>query len=290
MAGISVMGRMIHLKGEKRDFLPLMAGQIISLRDMNDFAAAKLVDITAAVEYLEKSAIYHSSERGRWTYTEVQQIKSALGKILPNLDFLSLGVTRAQCERIIADMNTLTAEDLKKRGVQLRHILNDELGSRVFLVIPFSKLKSYNNTEIAGPDFKRAFPRGNDELIEAGNCLVTDRHTACVFHLMRAFEIALVSLERTLGIMRPTLGPDKTWGKTLKRIRLKIEENDKGPPSNWITDREFYDKAHVFLAAVKTPLRDDTMHVETTYDEQGAQSVFNVSIEALRFLSTKLKE
>jgi hypothetical protein len=107
---------------------------------------------------------------------------------------------------------------------------------------------------------------------------------------MRALEIALAALERKLGIPRPTQGPDKTWGRTLKRIREKIAEYDKSPPKNWSTEREFYDKAHAFLAAIKTPLRDDTMHVETTYDETSATGVFDVSLAALRFLATKLSE
>jgi hypothetical protein len=46
----------------------------------------------------------------------------------------------------------------------------------------------------------------------------------------------------------------------------------------------------VFLHAVKAPYRDSTMHVKCVYDEQGATSVFNVTVEALRHLAINLAE
>jgi hypothetical protein len=170
----------------------------------------------------------------------------------------------------------------------LADLFGQESTSIHFFTVKDGRFRYYNNSQLAGADFKANFPNGNVELIEAGNCLVTDRFTACVFHLMRAFEIALISLERKLGIVRPTAGPEKTWGKTLGRIRDEISKRDKSPPPNWATERGFYDKAHAFLAAVKTPLRDETMHVETIYDEQSAISVFDASVAALRFLATQL--
>jgi len=93
-----------------------------------------------------------------------------------------------------------------------------------------------------------------------------------------------------MGIAAPDKGPERTWGKTLERIRNKTAANDKAPPPNWKKDKEFYEKAQVFIQAMKLVYRDPTFHVAATYDEQSATSVFNVTAEALRYLATKLAE
>jgi hypothetical protein len=151
-------------------------------------------------------------------------------------------------------------------------------------------LKFHNNTELAGPGFKQNFPRANAELVEAGNCLSFARYTASVFHLMRSLEYGLTSLEDSLGIKRPEKGAERTWGRTLERITSQIEEFDKNPPPNWKRDKRFYQEVCAMLNAIKAPYRDSTMHVESMYDEAGAQTVFNVGVEALRHIATKFGE
>lgn len=266
--------------------LPFFAQKIISLKDMETYQARRLVNIS---EWLASCRLVTMGPEVL-SPEDNKRILGFLKLVSTEAEAINLTQTAILARRVLSEFDGQNIDEMFARINFLADLFGQESTSIHFFTVKDGRFRYYNNSQLAGEDFKANFPKGNVELIEAGNCLVTDRYTACVFHLMRTLEIALIALERKLNIPRPQEGPNKTWGRTLNRIRDKISEYDKLPPQNWLADRDFYDKAHAFLAAVKTPLRDDTIHVETTYDEQSAFSVFSVSVEALRFLATKLSE
>jgi hypothetical protein len=257
---------------------------------MNEFAAAKMVHVTAHIEYVEKAVWFHSPKTHEWSAEEAAKAKQALTDILEDLDVLSLSMTKLQCERLISEMDKMSLYRLGVNGAALRNTLVDELGQRSFFFIPQNDLRFYNQTELAGPGFKDRFPISNGELIEAGNCLAMGRYTACVCHLMRALDVVLAALERQMAIPTPDKGAERTWGKTLGRIRDEIAKNNKNPPQGWKKEGEFYQKAEAFIQAMKLTYRDSIFHVAAVYDEQSATSVFNATVEALRYLATRLAE
>lgn len=263
----------------------LLRKRIYTLADMQIYAARRLVNILNDLFHVRMWSIH------REDFTEeirTQDIE-ALTRIESESVALGLQNTSILARRISGEIKTADHETAFARFGVLEERFWDDLRLIRFLFIKPELFRFFETENPAGEQLKENFPRANVELIDAGKCLALDRYTASVFHLMRAFEIVLVSLEGELGISRPKYGPEKTWGRTLKRIGDKIAENDKTSPPGWSTEKGFYVKAHAFLSAVKTPLRDDTMHVETNYDEASAVSVFNVSVEALRFLATGLR-
>lgn len=262
-------------------------GKLISLRDVQKYLASRLVTIASNISYIGMTLIEWDSKKAK----NIEIVNQWLREIVNECEFIGLPSTKMGAGRLGAALELNLPEHKLAGSLDALHDrFDDEIDGINFFYVKPDKLKWFENTEIAGEQFKANFPKANTELIEAGNCLAVARHTACIFHLMRALEIGLVALEARLGIPRPQHPADKTWGRTLGRISDKIAEKDKSPPANWATERIFFDKARALLAAVKAPLRDDTMHVETTYDEQGAISVFNVCVEALRFLGTGLTE
>jgi len=220
----------------------------------------------------------------------LSQIAQALGIVANESAAIALPMTAKQANRLVADLAEFTPKNIHDKLLELETRFQDEIENIKFFWVNPELIRYYDNTELAGSDFKEKFPRGNGELIEAGNCLALGRYTACVFHLMRSLEIALIALESTLAIARPHRGQERTWGKTLERIGNKIDEYDRLPPANWASDQTFYKQVRALLNAIKSPYRDSTMHVESSYDEAGAQSVFNVSVEALKHIATKLRE
>lgn len=261
---------------------------IISLWDVKTYLAPRLISITNCIILLDDGI----GDEEQWkTNPEIRNgVLQKLKTIESESEALELKMTAIYARRIAAEAGQITALKLKGMAVHLVDRFDDELAGVQFFSVKPERLKFYENTTLAGEDFKRVFPRANVELIEAGNCFALDRYTACVFHLMRALEIALVALESKLGIPRPVDGPDKTWGRTLGRIRGKITDDKNPPLPNWTDNKPFYDKAYGFLAAIKVPLRDDTMHVESTYNEESADGVFQVVTVALRHFSAKLSE
>lgn len=144
---------------------------LITLRDMNEFAAAKMVHITTSIEYLEKAAWFHSPELGKWSPAEAQKVKTGLNGILEDLEFLSLGTTKAQCQRLVSEINTLNLRSLADRGAALRQTLNDELGSMAFLLIAPNELHYYTATTLLGEPAASRLRTANDEFQKRENAL-----------------------------------------------------------------------------------------------------------------------
>jgi len=259
---------------------------VVSLRDVQAYAASRIVKISEEISLCQMLA---GSPNPRFTRSQARQLVAHLNEIAKEAKQLSLPMTAKLALRLArgclskkthpADI-MLVVHDLSER-------LSDETEDRnLFLVNPLL-LQFYENSEIAGEQFKANFLRGNVELIEAGNCLTLARHTACVFHLIRALDIALTSLQTHLGIPLPTNPAGRTWGRTLGRIKDVLD----APPAQWNDqDKEFFHRAYTFLQAAKTAYRDVTMHVESSYDEASARSAFNVTVEVLKHLAARLKE
>lgn len=228
------------------------------------------------------------NDEGRLTPEDAKRVAACLKQIAAESTHLSLPLTSKLAQRLSAVVATQKIKEIAENIGELESRFHDEVEDRKLFLISPELFRFYDNSTLAGEHFKANFPRANTELIEAGNCLVLDRYTACVFHLMRALDIALMSLQAQLGIPLPDKLTARTWGNTLGRIKTQMDLNNTTPPAGW--DKEFHDKAYTFIQAVKTAFRDTTMHVESSYDQASAQSVFNVSIEVLKHLATRLKE
>jgi hypothetical protein len=209
-------------------------------------------------------------------------------------EFLGLTLTAKYAERIKESINNKAPEpdDYGNFIKTLQGRLDDELESITLFYLPSDKMSFYQKTELFGLEFKTNFPKANVEVIEAGNCIAFARHTAAIFHLMRALEIGIFSLFTFLGINLPEKDGDKNWNCYFRIIKEKIAENDKSKAADtgWQTDKEFAQKALAFFESVRNPLRNSTMHVDVTYDEGGAEMVFNSIKGFMQHLATRLKE
>jgi hypothetical protein len=250
------------------------------------YLAERLVRISSALT----SCHLNSDFQGDWEESGKQKVVTGLALIEKEAWDLSLPVTAKTAARLKSEARNCTGEEMFDRITELEDRFNLEIEGFKFFLVKAEVLRLVDNPELAGEPVKSKFPNANTELMEAGNCLAFDRYTACVCHCMRSLDIVLTALERQLGIPLPASGHERTWGKILGRIADKIKDNDKTPPPDWVKGREFYEQARVFLHAVKAPYRDSTMHVKCVYDEQGATSVFNVTVEALRHLAINLAE
>jgi hypothetical protein len=263
---------------------------LISLKDVQIYFAKRLINVTASITSCHMIAMGRDNEK--FTSKDLDDLKSCLSKIADESDSLSLPCTAIFAKRLIDEVNDLEANKGKifPRIGELSERFEDETNGIKFFYVAPERLGWFESTQTAGEQFKANFPRANSELIEAGNCFALDRYTACVFHLTRVLEIVLSALHHALGIAEPADEHDKTWGRTLGRIQDKIKENDKSNPAGWSDSMEFYKKCHALLAAMKTPFRDSTVHVVSTYDESGASALLWAAVGALGHVATKLKE
>ena len=95
------------------------------------------------------------------------------------------------------------------------------------------------------------------------------RYSACIFHLMRAMEIALRAVNICLGAPSVLIGSEKNWGTILKRMRDARDAKAK----NW-KEKDIFAEIYALLDAVKDAWRNATMHVENKYNEEEAVHIF----------------
>lgn len=168
------------------------------------------------------------------------------------------------------------------------HFLQTELASKLFFRLTDSRSKYYRARDAFGPDVAKHFQKAEQDIEQAGSCLAVEQGTACVFHLMRAMEIAMKALFKTLSLPSPKLAD--SWGQMLKPLD---DELAKGPATRtglWATETAFLAAAVSQMRGVKLAWRDTTMHVESDYSPNAAEDVFNAVRAFMRHVATRLDE
>jgi hypothetical protein len=217
---------------------------------------------------------------------------------------LELDVTAANVEKALAVLDGRAArEHLSAHEARNFHRLiefaqtavRDQLSKQTVLVVPLSKAKLYEpGAPLFGADVASKFKKkGRWEVGEAGKCLALGRHTACVFHLMRAIEVTIDAIRVCLQLPTPTKGQHKAWGAALEAIRIEIERRENlGYVRQWNSkaDKKFFDEVYMSLVAIKDGCRDDTMHVESTYTESEAEHLFALTKGFMQKVASRLDE
>jgi len=97
----------------------------------------------------------------------------------------------------------------------------------------------------------------------------------CVFHLMRACEVGLKALYKTLNIPRPRLSD--SWGNLLRPMDEQLQKRPTDRYGEWAKQPDFFDHATNDVRAIKRVWRDTTMHIDANYDESGARKALDAS-------------
>jgi hypothetical protein len=194
---------------------------------------------------------------------------------------LELKATRRQVGtlyRLSFDKAPLAAFLQEVRQLEAR--LKEELMDKAFYLVPQELETLWHELEPFGPKVSTRFKAGASEIREATNCLALGRSTACVFHLMRAMEVAVRHLGKRLGM---TIAPNDTWRKITGNMDAKIK------PMKETTDlqkrkKNAWEEARVNLHHLGSVWRNNTMHPAKSYTPAQARVVF----EATRVAMTSL--
>jgi hypothetical protein len=131
-------------------------------------------------------------------------------------EFLGLHITTKFAKKFAESASSANSAELDRQFDLTHETFQAEAGALPLFYVPQDKLKFYNKTDLFGDEFKTKFPSANVEIIEAGNCFAFDRFTACVFHLMRAMEIAPCGCSSSLWGL-----PPRIWSTTKVEPNLK---------------------------------------------------------------------
>jgi hypothetical protein len=203
------------------------------------------------------------------------------------LEQLNLPNTKKWFEQFSREVLHMPAVSALTMANNIQTSLADELKTRKFFAFDPEDDRYYERCDLAGAAFRDNWKSSNDELKNAGNCLVFGCWTSSVFHSMRALEHGLIVMEKTIPTTPPTNPNQNTWGNRLQRIKQAVDA--KGPA--W-PERQFYEQSQSFFWAAKSGIRDETMHlgVSAKYEKPEAVSILDATSAILRHLATKLKE
>ena len=192
--------------------------------------------------------------------------------------------------RLKARKITLTYETFAELVTDVRVTFRRELSLiKTFCIEP--KYEIYFDVDLLtfGPKFQTSFSTAVFEIDEAGKCHALGRSTATVFHLMRAMEIGIRAVARSLGIPDPVKDAERNWGKILEKIKKELESRHTN--SSWQPgDKDFFAEAYASLDAVRVAWRNPTMHVENKYIEDEAEHIFVTVRGFMKKLSSRLDE
>lgn len=204
------------------------------------------------------------------------------GTFIGHVERLSAAISKLQARSALASAGRLHAaliNDTQLTYQRLRDVLSDiesrfadHLSDiRLFVVqpgengllAPADALLATGERPVEG--FSQAYPNAAFEIEEAAKCIAFSRHTASVFHCMRAIEHGMRAFASFLEIPDPTKAGERNWGVMLKAISDALDSN--WPKSSRLPGSEGakLESLYATLDAIKNPWRNATMHVETIY-------------------------
>ncbi len=204
---------------------------------------------------------------------------------LPEIELLELKISAMYIKkRLLPVIDSIDSESLFDFINTLKERFEDEISNLYFFIIDPTKIGYFFGDHICS-NLQSSLPSVHMELKEASKCFAVSLYPACVFHSMRAIEVALNVVGKSLGILE--IVKSKTWGVLLKKINDKFEEKKKSLSRQ---EEHFYEQVIAYLQAIRSAWRNPTMHVEAVYDEDTAQDIFNAANSFLKQVATQLKE
>jgi hypothetical protein len=211
------------------------------------------------------------------SFESIKEVANNLGlKLTKNkigLITAGLGITQYGTSTLATNVSNNIA-DLENRFIE-------ELEDHKFWHLGENASYLCSQVELIGTEIESAFPKTIEDWDEAAKCLAFERPTACVFHLMRAMELAVQRLYSELGL---TGEIEREWGKLLSDIGKSIEAMPNASPEDKQA-RNKWSAAHTHLYHVKQAWRNEVMHPKQTYTEVEAKAVFDAVKSFMRHLS-----
>jgi hypothetical protein len=179
------------------------------------------------------------------------------------------------------------ADDPPETGREFKQLIGaieEEIKSKLFLFVPTHNAEYYEkDISVDG------FPLASAELRRASNCYALSEPTACVFHCMRAVEMALRALAKSLAVVVPV--NTSQWQTLIEQIEIAVKGISQQPKSSQKSeDQTFYSEAAAQFRYTKDAWRNHVAHARVTYDESQALKIFEHSADMLRSLAPRLQE
>ena len=218
--------------------------------------------------------VYKDEDHMKHLYSASDNLKTHLAA----LD-LKYGVQKVNTIRYVLSQYILNKFSLDFTAKQIKHDFIDlmeyvclELKSRLFYHITPAEAELYvEGLHVFDSEVLDKFHDAQFDLDQAIKCKAFDRHTASVYHLMRAMEHALHVISKDIGVH---LNKNWNWATIIQKLDKKVKPMPKGD------NKDYWSTIIVQLGRLKDCCRNKTMHVAAEYSKEGADNVY-LAVKAL---------
>lgn len=221
------------------------------------------------------------------------QIQVLIEVYIPEMKRLGLRVSAKHAEDVVKILegkdSTLPMTSLHDYITMLRSSLGVELDATAFLPVGSAEAGYYRNPlDGVSEETQDRFSSTLEDLREAARCYALGRHTASVFHCMRAVEAGLIALGYDLKV---PAAKNKNWQELLNEINKAIKQvGEKTHGVTWRDQRQWYSEVSAHLQVIKDAWRNDVMHVHRGYNQARAREILHATRSFMCQLATQLKE
>ena len=199
--------------------------------------------------------------------------------------------SRKAAQRAASDMTGNPTEQIKFHLRALTDLIKSEMEEHLFFWVPLTRAEFYGMTGriILGDQCVDRFSQSgiSTEVEHAARCFALGQNTACAFHLMRVCEAGVRALALALGYQWEA---NPNWGKFFKQYDVQLGTNPTKHVEPWISHADFLEAAGGNLRAAKDAWRNDTMHLEKSYDEREARHLLTVIPSFMRQIASRIDE
>jgi hypothetical protein len=218
------------------------ASYLISLYEMLKFSAEQFFNIATKLRHIAQLFESFSDQSAQLSSDDRQAVIPELLAIDRSCEVVGLSYSQINIKRFLALLHansdiTFTYGSTNAFTDELSRRIQDELAARLFMQIRNDKVKYYLDPwDSFGQIIVEKFGSLSRDIEEAGKCLATERHPACIYHLMRIMEVGLRALGDSLALPNTT---NRSWDAILKKANAELEKphNDRSP--EWQADEDF---------------------------------------------------
>jgi hypothetical protein len=231
----------------------------------------------------------------RFESDEFLRLRNAVAELEDVADALNLIAARVAAKRTRQAMDAIghrpglaLVMQQDNCGTLSRHLLEivsrlrDDCSGRIyFQIAPENARLLEMDADHFGPEVRKALGDTVEDIAEAASCLALERPTACVFHLMRALEVAATVVADKIGAaVTDEHGRGLTWGVIAANMKTKIDRMPKGSD-----EQTRWYRAQSFLEVVNRAWRTPTAHPKKTYTAEEARRIFEATKAFMRELA-----
>ena len=180
----------------------------------------------------------------------------------------------AQFAKKLQNEKLITPSQIGSETKHLYSLISNQMKGKLFLYVPDEYSKFVTGPHPFGEEVAKEFPSASFDIAEASICLVMERSTACVFHLMRTLEVGLSALGKVFGVSLA----HTNWGPAIEQIGSRIKNMAQDPKwkaqPDWKDKQQFYSQVVSFLSVAKDAWRNYTAHGHSRYTPSEATLMY----------------